>query len=233
MSYIGKSLDSVVAKLSDQNYAQSIAFYRLWFDIGQTYHQITSDRIFDVIWDNRKTTSIDPAHGKLTHPLAHLILRFASDMESDHVLAPQTSGLQNRLCTRTIREFFSDNMEAAWNNESHCSNAANRLYIGANFIAHWANLGYVGEVVIRNHLLQSLISHPKLYDHQADALIILFTLAGATFEAYADPSVVGRCFDLLRNHKYYNPHSDGNDDVAIHRYIRTRKKPLKVCILAW
>ena len=57
------------------------------------------------------------------------------------------------------------------------------------------------EPAIRNHILQSLIdiSHPKLYDHQADALVILFKLAGATFEAYADPSAVDRCFKLLKD----------------------------------
>ena len=54
------------------------------------------------------------------------------------------------------------------------------------------------EAAIRNHILQSLISHPKLYSHQADALIILFKLAGATFEAYVDPAVVDRCFELLK-----------------------------------
>ena len=29
--------------------------------------------------------------------------------------------------------------------------------------------------------------------------------AGPTLEAYADPSVVDRCFELLKDHKYYNP----------------------------
>ena len=38
-----------------------------------------------------------------------------------------------------------------------------------------------------------------------DALIILFKLAGATFEAYADPSVVDRCFELLKGHRYNPP----------------------------
>ena len=70
----------------------------------------------------------------------------------------------------------------------------------ANFVAHWVNLGYVEESAIRNHILQALISHPKLYDHQAGALIILFKLAGATFQKYADPSVVDRCFELLEAH---------------------------------
>ena len=77
--------------------------------------------------------------------------------------------------------------------------------VDSNLIARWANSGHVDQATIRNHILQSLISHPKLYDHQADALIILFKIAGATFEAYADPSVVDRCFELLKN--YYDRNS--------------------------
>jgi len=83
-----------------------------------------------------------------------------------------------------------------------------------NFIARWANLGFVKEAVIRDHILQSLISHPKLYDHQADALIILFKLAGATFETYADPSVVDRCFQLLQGH--YTRNSEKRKMVQVH-----------------
>jgi len=80
----------------------------------------------------------------------------------------------------------------------YCSNPRERFYADTSLVAHWANLGYVEEASIRDHILQSLISHPKLYDHQANALIILFKLAGATFEAFADPSVVDRCFEFLK-----------------------------------
>ena len=72
-----------------------------------------------------------------------------------------------------------------------------------NLITRWANLGFVEESVIHNHL-QSLISHPKLYNHQAYALIILFRLAGATFGAYVDPTIVEHCFVLLKNYQYRN-----------------------------
>ena len=104
------------------------------------------------------------------------------------------------------------------------------LYAEANLLAHWANLGYVEEATIRDHILQSLISHPNLYDHQADALIVLFRLAGATFEAYADPSAVDRCFQLLKGHSYILPYGDyyqsdreKNDD-----YVRVRKELVQV-----
>ena len=228
MANIGRSLDSVVAKLSDQNYAQSLAFYRLWFDIGQTYNQIPSDRIFDAIWNNRGLDSaINPSEGKLIHLGAQLILRFAGDIESDHIFAPHTTGLQSRLCARSLREFFDANMGAAENNSSSSMN--NNFFAEANLIAHWTNLGYVEEAAIRNHILQSLTSHQRLYDHQADALAILFKIAGATFEAYADPSVVDRCFDLLKHHKYYNPcEQNYRYEHMIESYAKTRRGQLQV-----
>ena len=197
------ALGPVVNNLSDQNYAESLVFYRFWLGIGQTYHQISPpDLIFDTTWGNRGTGSIVSREGKLIHSTAHLIARLASDAKSDHLLAPNTSGLQNLPSTRTLGEFFKNNLRivggSGGNPVSFC--------VDANFIAHWANLGYVEEAAIRNHILQSLISHPKLYDHQADALIILFKLAGATFEAYTDPSVVDRCFELLKDHSYNPPY---------------------------
>ena len=202
MEDIDQALDSVVAKLSDENYSQSLTFYRFWLDIGQTYHQVPPDQICNAIWNNRGTGLIDPGQGKLVHSTAHLIVRFASDAESDDLLlAPHTSGLQSRLSTKTLKEFFSSNLRI-----SRGDGTVNEFYATTNLIAHWANLGYMEEAAIRNHILQSLTSHPGLHDHQADALIILFKLAGATFEAYAGPSAVDRCFELLKDHKYYNEH---------------------------
>ena len=226
MGSIEAVLDSVVAKLSDENYTESLPFYRLWFDIGQTYLQITSDQNFNSIISKRGTGSIDPESGKLIHPTAHLILRFASDvdLQSDGIPPPLAPGLQNRLCTTTLREFFSGNLRVVWGGGGHAGN----FYADANLIAHWANLGYVEETAIRNHILQSLISHPKLYDHQADALAILFKLAGATFEAYADPSVVDRCFELLRGHKYYSPYDNCRWDPRANSYDLTRKELVQV-----
>jgi hypothetical protein len=201
MENIKKALDSVIPKISKENYEQSFAFYRFWFDIGQTYHQTPTDQTFNTIFDNREGVSLDAGRGRLIHTTAHLITRFASEAESDPILAPHNAGLQNRLCTRILQEWFSDNLESvrcveagSWAGYKGCFHAE------ANFVAHWANLGRVEEAAIRNHILQSLISHPKLYDHQANALIILFKLAGATFGKYADPSVVDRCFERLHGH---------------------------------
>jgi len=204
MEEINIVLDSVVSQLSDENYTQSFDLYRFWFDIGQTYYQISPDKIFDDIWNNRtKGSAMDFSTGNLIHLTAHLILRFARDAESDHILAPYSSQLQSRLCAASLREFFSCNLKdargAGWSYDQ---------YADVNFVAHWANLGYVEEFAIRNHILQSLISHPKLRDHEAFTLIIIFKVAGATFEAYADPSALNRCFELLKNHQLYGsePH---------------------------
>ena len=98
------------------------------------------------------------------------------------------------------------------------------FYADVNLIARWANLGYVEEAAIRSHILQSLVSHPTLHDHQAWALIILFKLAGATFGAFADPSVVDRCFELLKNHPILYPGSgrggSGWEELERTRHVR-------------
>ena len=83
MKYTQRRLAAVVQGLSDQNYEQSLAFYRLWFDIGVTYSQFASDQIFNHIWDNRGLGVLSYGNDKLFHPTAHLITRFVSDVESD------------------------------------------------------------------------------------------------------------------------------------------------------
>jgi hypothetical protein len=207
MDRIRRILDPIVPKLSDENYERSFAIYRFWFDIGQTYHPLPFDFALNAILDNRTTDPIDAGRGELIHPTVHLALRFANDVESDHILAPHNAGLQSRLCARVLQDFISNNLEIVWDVDrlqetSYWGCSAEFFYTNTNLIARWANLGFVEEAAISNHILQSLtdISHKKLYDHQADALIILFKLAGATFEAYADPSAVDRCFELLKDH---------------------------------
>ena len=200
MGFIHDRLSSVVELLSDQNYEHSLAFYRLWFGIGLAYFQVTSDQLFnDTLKKRGSAGAVSQKDGKLFHPTAHLIIRFAGEMELDNTLSPHAAGLQHRLCARILWNFFDANLVCR--PESHES-WANRLIGDSNFVASWANLGYVEESAIRDHILQSLISdpRPKLYDHQADAIIVLFKIAGATFETYADPSVVNRCFELLKDH---------------------------------
>ena len=221
---VDKALGSLVRGLSDQNYEQSLASYRFWFGIGQTYYQISSDQIFNVIWNNRTATSseLDPANGRPIHSTAHLILRLARDAESGHIVVPHSTGLRGRLCARSLREFFSNNVETVWSGFVYRKrDYVDGFHADTNLIAHWANLGYIEEAVIRDQILQSLISYPALWNHQADALVILFKLAGATFGAYADPSVVDRCFQLLNDH-YPQLSNHDRRGAAMKRLIQVR-----------
>ena len=199
MERIQKGLGILISRISEQNYDETFANYRLWFEITQTYSQEYPDQIFDSLFDNRGTKGIEDFFDEFIHSTAHLIIRFAGDAESDSVLGPHAIGLQNRLCTKILQEFFESNMGFVQDRELHGYTFQAQFIADANFIAHWANLGYIEESTIRNHILQSLISHPeKQYDHQADALILLFKLAGATFGKYTDPLVINRCFDRLK-----------------------------------
>jgi len=199
MRYLQDTLRNAVRNiLPDKNYEQLFAFYRFWFEIGQTYRDGPSDPIMDDILSKKCLTN--QGHVLLIHSNAHSILRFASDAESDRILAPHSLGLQSRLCARILSEFFDYNLAAVSNGS--LPDILNNFYADANLIAHWANLGYVEEAAIHNHILQSLISHSWLYEHQANALYILFTIAGATFGEYADPAVVDRCFELLRDYNH-------------------------------
>jgi len=227
MRTIADALGFVVGELSDKNYSQSLDFYRFWLGSGQTHTEVPSDQIFDAIWRNRATgNSIDSNSGKLIHSAAPLILRFASDVESDRILSPYNAGLQSRLSAGSLREFSDNNLMIA----RYGRDTVDAFYADANIVAHWANLGYVEENSIRHHILQSLISHTQLYDHQADALVILFKLAGATFEAYADPSVVGRCFELLTGHDYNLPYPGTYSYQSCNdNFLRVRRELVQVC----
>lgn len=217
---IENALSSVVDNITDQNYNQSLACFRFWIKTGQTYCQpvlddplepgysrTLSDHILDAI-SGREGTPIAPGRNTrgalpLVHPIAHLILRLARDIESDHLLAPHDEGFRSRLSARVLMEFFKNNLTLV--RGDGYPNRTRSFRTNTNLIAHCINLGHVEEDAIRNHIIQSLIAHPTLYAHQVDALIVLFKLAGATFEAYTDPSVVDRCFDLLKDYNYLDP----------------------------
>jgi len=222
MGDIWKAPGLAADELSTEDHAHSLAFYRLWFDIGRTYPKIPSDQISDVIWNKRGESPIDPDSGQIIHPTARSMVCFAINAESDPLLASYGSGLQN-LLPRSLRKFFKNNLRIV---DGH-SGILSAFCADANLVAHWANLGYVEEATIRDHILQSLISHPELYDHQADALIILFKLAGATFNAYADPSVVDRCFELLDRHSYNPPYPIWEGRYRV-RYIPPRSNLIRV-----
>ena len=200
MDNIQWSLDSVVSKISDENYNQSFACCRFWFDIAQTYHQLPSDLLFNAILNNIGKGSIKWEHGESIYATAHLIIRFARDVESDPILAPHNVGLQSRLCARILKDFFSGNLGCVRGGETGSwDNVVEDFCASTHLIARWANLGHVEEAAIRNHILQSLISHPNMGRYQANALMVLFKEAGTTFEKYVDSPVVDRCFELLKD----------------------------------
>jgi hypothetical protein len=219
-------------KISDENYEQSFAFSRFWLDIEQTYRRIPSDLALDVVLSKRGMGTINTGRGELIHPTAHLFLRFTSNAESDLIFVPYNAGLQSCICTRILQDFFCGNLRSVQAvDPNYWRSFPEAFYTNTNLIAHLANLGHLEEVVIHNHILQSLISHPKLYDHQADALVILFKLAGATFEACADPSVVDRCFELLKGHY------SGDLARGVHESMRpgylAKGNLVKVSVLTW
>src|ERR1700753_4129301 len=115
MEYIKKELASTVEGLSDKNYEQSLDFYRLWFDIGRAHVDIQPTQTLDDIWAAcRSPSTVNPGKGQLFHPAAHLIIRFAGDLESDPVLGPLSVGLQSRLCARLLESFFGQVMIGVW-----------------------------------------------------------------------------------------------------------------------
>ena len=201
-----EALGTLIDGISEQNYDRTFARLHFWFEITQTYSQKYPDQILDTLLRHRGTQGINPACGELIHSTAHLIIRFAGDAESDNTLAPYAIGLQDRLCASILQEFLWNGVGIVRCIELGCVYSLDQFLAVVNFIARWANLGFVEEFAVRNHILQSLISDPaRLYDHQALALIILFKLAGATFEKYVDPSEVDHCFERLKGHYSNNP----------------------------
>jgi len=153
MEDIQAALNTTIAKLSDQNYEKSLAFVRLWFEIGQTHSEIPPDALLGALRTFRTTSFSD---SDPINPTAHLIIRFASDAESDHTLAPHSTGLRSRLCAETLRRFFHADLRFVYRDLYDWG----IFHADANLVAHWINSGYVEEAAIRNRVLQSLISHP-------------------------------------------------------------------------
>ena len=199
MSDFRETLCNLLNNLSEKNYDKTFSQYRFWLDLGTAHGHIDPDQVKDdlvtkLVW----STPLKADHEELIHPTAHLFFRFTGDMKADETMFEHISGLHERRCTRAVSWFFKENLTLV--NSKNLRQEQALFLTRTNLIARWANLGYVKEAVIRNHILQSLISLPRLHEHQANALIILFTLAGATFRAYTDPLVIDRCFELLNGY---------------------------------
>ena len=223
MSPVREILRVLAEKLSEKNYDESFAQYRFWLDIGITHGHIASR---DIDEDGERIERPASLEGtELIHPTARLLVRFIGDMEADQMISRHALGVHERHCTSALRRFFDLNLSCTTHPEP---TSPVTFLVKVNLIAHWSNLGYVEEAVIRDHILQSLISHPKLYNHQADALVILFKLAGATFEAYADPSVVDRCFELLKGHSFTPIYNYRYPDYHQGRMDSVQVRPFRV-----
>lgn len=187
--------------LTGENYEQTLQYFRFWLRIGQTYCRFPPDLLFDIIDEAGTAGAWDKNSRRLLiHPNVLRTLRFISDVESDPILAPHSVGLRDRFCASVLQAFFDANLATA-----HFSNVDEDLYSKANFVAHCVNLGYVEEDTIRDHILQSIVTHWQMVrERHMVALAILFKIAGTTFEAYADPAIVSRCFECLETFRSPN-----------------------------
>lgn len=209
------AIRKVVSELSDDNYERSLAFCRFWIRVEHTYSRTTPGLTFDAIWGYKARFSSTTV---FTDKMALLLLRFINDIESDRVVGPLSVGLQNRFCARLLEEFFGDNLFLTLGQS--CFPTAARLYMNSTLIAHCANLGYIHGAATPNDILQLFSQHSgsrKLLQSQAIAICILFKVAGATFDAYCDPSLVDSCFKLLEDHQWSTP-SDGKRRVEVSEF---------------
>ncbi|KAF9783269.1 hypothetical protein BJ322DRAFT_1110149 [Thelephora terrestris] len=201
MSNLRETLSDLANGLTEENYDASLVQYRFWFNVGIAHGHISDQ--FQVAKDVRLIVRPDllkPEQGQLIHPAAHLVSCFIRDIEADGSMSWQVLGLQ-QSCVGLVDAFFEETLSRC-RGAHHTYGQPVQFLTKINLIASWVNLGYVKRVVI-DRILQSLIASPKLHNLQADALVILFRLAGPTFEAYVDPSVVDRSFELLKG--YYPP----------------------------
>ena len=195
-SSLSETLQNLIKNISEQNYDETLAQYRFWLDLGTVHGHIPQLQVNN---DASLITSLDRSvneGARLIHPTLDLFFRFVGDMENK-IIPPCASDYHKKCCTEAVARCFEQNLSLV---KPGVGWQRGPFFVAMNLIARWANLGFVEETVIRNHILQSLTSHPNLHDHQAGALMILFKLAGATFKAYVEPSVFDRSFQLLQGH---------------------------------
>ena len=199
---------NLLLALSEENYSQTFSAYRRWIELEATRVGVTSRKLYNdvlgstgpgpgLMWPPKSYVSRGSRYisGQLIHNNAQLLLRFVTDAEQDPTLSAYAVGLHEQLCRSSLDEFFKQILG--------CTPASTEVqlrefYTQTNFIAHWVNLGYVRLEDVRDHILQSLAMNPTVQTHQLNSLMILLKISGATFAAYADPSVMDHCCDLLK-----------------------------------
>ena len=182
-------LGKLLSEITEENYDQTLSKYRLWMGIGAAHGWISANQLLRDIHASMRPDRLDPSSGGLVHSTTHLLLRFIADIGLDPNLSVYSFGIRDQLFDESLRRFFEDNLEESCDTGS--------LYTNANFLAHLVNLGYLNLEDVRDHLLQSLLPQPTVYVHQLNSLFILLKIAGATFAAYVNPSVISRCFEAF------------------------------------
>jgi hypothetical protein len=195
---ISSFLNKLVLGLSEKNYDQTLSDYRLWMGIGVTHGWIPDDQLYNDILASMKPELVVPSSLQLIHSTSHLLLRFITDVGHDPVLSAYVSGTHERLCHQSLKNFFTINLGFILGGDRPILELP-RLYTDVNFLAHWANLGYLNVEDVQNHILQSLTFKSTLRTHQVNSLGVLLKIAGATFAAYVDPSVMDRCCNTLKS----------------------------------
>ena len=177
MSNLRETLGDLAGKLSEENCDEYFPHYRFLLDLGCARGRLTvQDQVDDDMWRIARTDFSKD----LINLTTHLFIRFIGDIEADQKISGHTLGLHRRYCESTLDRFFERNLALvkSWDKDR------SSFFTDVNLIAHWINLGYVDKALTRDYILPSLISHPGVYVHGVEALIILFKLAGATIEAY-------------------------------------------------
>ena len=197
---ISAHLTRFLCNLSKGNYDRTFSAYRFWIEVGPAFEAISKDQLYNDILSNTKpeliTIPTSPMDGRLIHTTVSLLLRFITDAESDLTLSTYAIGLHDRLCRESLEQFFKQSLDCpAWGSNTM---QIYEFYTRVNLIAHWVNLGYVQLEDVRDRILQSLTLQPTVLPHQLNSLMILLQISGPAFAAYMDPTVLDRCYDLLK-----------------------------------
>ena len=196
---ISNFLEQLVLGLSEENYDQTLSDYRFWMKIGAAHGWIPSHQLSNDIAASTKPHLVDPFRGQLIHSTSHLLLQFITDVGRDPVLSTYASGAHEQRCHRSLSNFLANNLDFIPRNNNMSWAELRSFYTNANFLAHWANLGYLDVEDIKYHILQSLTFQPTVHSYQLNSLGIFLKISGATFAAHVDPSVMDRCCDILKS----------------------------------
>jgi len=222
---ISTFLTTSLQDLSEENYNHTFSVYRFWIGVGAAHGGIPNDQLEADILNNVQPGSMNisprgqirtdvlqdpncirrrPLSSAISNQIP-LLLRFITDAELDPVLSTYAIGLHDRLCRRSLEQFFSQNLDFIPNGVVVTPDKLCKYYATVNLVAHWVNLGRVGLEDVQDRILQSLTFQPTVHAHQSNSLAILLKISGATFAAYVDPLVVDHCCDVLRSNDHEGP----------------------------